>query len=113
MPFRLLQYLRLLTPVIFAFVTLNFLHQDWTVARTIGKYAFVAMVAMGIAGALLGLVFLFVGVRLRCPLCGKWGQEAAELNGRPWMECTNCGVIRCQGFLGLGFVRESESDKAE
>lgn len=113
MPFRLHQFLRLVAPLLFVLCALNFVHVDRIFARMVGRYALVAVVALGGAGALLGLVFLFVGVRFRCPFCGKVGHGAVEGNGRPWMECAGCGTIHCQGLLGLRIVREPPSDDGD
>jgi len=104
MPLRCFQVLRLITPIPFALAALYFAPHE--TARAIGAKALVGVVALGVAGALLGLVFLFTGVRLRCPFCRRWGPGAVERNGRPWMECATCGTIRCAGFLGLKIVRE-------
>jgi hypothetical protein len=109
MPFRWFQVLRLVAPIPFALATLNFVHVRYELARSIGRGALIVVVALGTAGALLALVFLFTGMRVRCPICRRWGRGAVESKGLPWMECESCGTIRCGGVLGLRIVREPRS----
>ena len=106
MPLRWFQVLRLLTLIPFALAMLNFVHVRYEIARTIGRVALVTVVALGIAGAVLAFVFLFTGVRFRCPFCRRWGPGAIENGGRPWMNCESCGTLRCEGLFGLKIVRE-------
>lgn len=106
MPFRWFQVFRLIWPIPFAFATLNFVHVRHELAHSIGRGALVVLVALGTAGALLAVVFLFTGMRFRCPFCRRWGAGAVEKRGKPWMECESCGTIRCEGLLGLRIVRE-------
>jgi hypothetical protein len=98
-PFRGFQVFRLVSPVPFALAALNFVHVRYELARSIGRSALVV----------LAVVFLFTGVRFRCPICRRWGRGAVEAKGLPWMECESCGTIRCGGRLGLGIVREPRS----
>jgi hypothetical protein len=106
MPFRWFQFYRLLWPIPFALAALNFLHVRYELARSVGLCAIFVVVALGAGGVLLALVFLFTGVRFRCPFCRRWGSGAIEKRGLPWMECESCGTIRCEGVLGLRAVRE-------
>jgi hypothetical protein len=106
MPFRWVQVLRPVSPVPFALAALNFVHVRYELARSIGRSALVVAIAPGTAGAILAIVFLFTGLRFRCPICRRWDRGAVEGKGRPWMECESCGTIRCGGRLGLGIVRE-------
>src|SRR5262245_27668154 len=94
MPFRRFQVFRLLWPIPFALATLNFVHVRYEPAHSIGRSALVVLVAFGAAGALLAFVFLFTGIRIRCPFCRRWGAGAVERRGLPWMECESCGTIR-------------------
>ena len=101
MPFRWMVFARLLGPIAFFTIAAMMLYRP--AAR--GLVA-IPLAVLGAAGALLALVFLFTGVRFRCPFCRRWGRGAIEGRGRPWMTCDACGTIRCEGVLGLRIVKE-------
>jgi len=111
MPFRVNLYLRLFTPNLFALCALNLVDGSWIAARMVGRYTLIAILVLAAGGVLTALVFLFTGVHFRCPFCGRYGPGAIEHNGLPWMECKECGTIRCEGFLGLRIVRETPPEK--
>jgi len=101
MPFRWMAFLRLLGPLTF------FITAAMMICRPAARgLVAIPLVVLGAAGALLGLVFLFTGVRFRCPFCRRWGPGTIEVKGRPRMECAACGTIRCEGFLGFRIVKE-------
>jgi hypothetical protein len=105
MPLRLYAWLRLITPVVWALCALYFVPAGWPAARRIGLWALGTFVALGTAGALLALIFLFTGVRFRCPFCARWGPGNLHAKGLPSMECPSCGEVAVDGFLGLRFLR--------
>jgi hypothetical protein len=113
MPFRWLQFFRVVWPIPFSLAALNFLHVRYELARTIGRGSLIVLVALGMAGALLAIASLFTGMRIRCPFCRRWGAGAIEKKGLPWMECESCGTIRCTGLLGLRIAKEPSGESPQ
>lgn len=93
MSFRALQWLRPAAYVAFAVAAAGFWFRPpyWV-------YAVMPFVALGVFGAGLGLVFLFTGLRLRCPFCRVVGPAAVDEKGYPRMDCATCGTVRSRGL---------------
>lgn len=67
------------------------------------------MVALGITGAVLAILLLFFGLRLRCPFCGQPGEVCGSSGEGLGFLCERCGLVQGSGFLKLRLVRQWEN----
>jgi hypothetical protein len=114
MPFRLWYYsVRVLAPILFFAVALGLvLPRPWIV-RFVFNPALYAIIALGSAGGIMGLLMVFGRLRMLCPFCGRYGVVFGTNTRGLWLECNDCGVIHGTGFLKLRLARRQDYQEHE
>jgi hypothetical protein len=109
--FRVWYYLCIaVAPVLFVLVFVGFLFTGQSSAlAVVAVAALYVLVALGITGAILAILLLFCGLRLRCPFCGERGDFWGDKASGPCLQCEHCGLVHGTGFLKLRLVREWEN----
>jgi len=94
-----------------AFVVTSFLlHEGWA------KFVYVvcswAILLIGVAGAILGVVMLFIR-KMHCPMCGKLGDFVVRTGRQPGVECPRCGLVFAKDLIfSFRLCRESVADRS-
>lgn len=70
----------------------------------------VLLVALAMVGAVLGIIWRFRGLQMRCPFCKTKGTVFAPRYKGLRMECPKCGIIHGDGFLGLRLAQSKIPD---
>jgi hypothetical protein len=113
--FRVWYYLCVVgAPVLFLLMIFGFVFAAVSpVMALIGRVALTVMVALGITGAVVAILLLFCGLRLRCPFCGEPGEFCGSKEEGPGFFCDHCGLVQGSGFLKLRLVRQWENGPPE
>lgn len=79
-----------------------------------GTISAIALLALGVTGALLAVLLLFTSFCLACPSCGGRQTEfgASKKDGM-WILCEQCGVTSEAGFLKLRVRKAPKDDSAD
>ncbi|MBL8796148.1 MAG: hypothetical protein JNM56_19765 [Planctomycetia bacterium] len=73
----------------------------------------VGMVTLGVTGAVLAILLLFCGLRLRCPFCGLHGEVCGSSGEGLGFLCDHCGLGQGTGYLKLRRVRQWQNGPPE
>jgi hypothetical protein len=108
--FRIWYYLCVVgPPVLFPMIFLGFLFRESSPRLAVtGWVALSVFVGLGITGAILAVLLLFCGLRLRCPFCGEPGDFCGSKEAGVCLLCDRCGLVQGSGFLKLRLVRQWE-----
>lgn len=71
----------------------------------IGHYAVIVTIFLGLAGVITGFFYVFVGIKLKCPFCNRYGRLGHDRMYGTSLECDQCGIVYGSGFLRLRLVR--------
>jgi hypothetical protein len=113
--FRVWYYLCVVgPPVLFPLIFLGWVFAEQSpLLALVGRTALAIFVGLGITGAILAVLLLFCGLRLRCPFCGERGDFCGSKEAGVCLLCERCGLVQGSGFLKLHLVRQWEHGPPE
>jgi len=113
--FRIWYYLCFaVAPILFLVLLVGWLFADASpILAVAASIALVVMVILGLTGAILAILLLFCGLRLRCPFCGEPGEVCGSKEDGLGFLCDRCGLVQGTGFLKLRLVRQWEDGPPE
>ncbi|HVT83435.1 MAG TPA: hypothetical protein VHM90_22530 [Phycisphaerae bacterium] len=111
MPFRLWHYIgKLALPALALPCVAFFFWPNNRAVVLIGASSFIALLALGLVGGVMGVLMAAGKLRMRCPFCGRSGPAWGSKREGMRMECPDCGVIRAAGRFNLQLAREVAAD---
>jgi hypothetical protein len=110
MSFRVWYYLCILAfPVLVPALVCGRLAGESRAWAVVGTAALWSLIALGVTGAVLAVLMMFCGLRMRCPFCGGSGDFGGNREMGPTLVCDWCGLVQGSGFLKLRLVRQWEN----
>jgi hypothetical protein len=107
MPFRLWFYLvKIVAPLLFGVLFLTWALPRNPLGEVFYRVALYSLIALGVTGALMGLLLVLGWLRMRCPFCGRYGPVGGSKEDGLWLDCTRCGLVHGAGLFRLRLVRE-------